>query len=170
MQQPSVKPNQIESFSDSSCFSIDDNPIEKRSCNAVLISWPPAEVNPSQQVIGLQPKLIIYVFTNHVDETTGVRQTGSKDMLTTLANDYRLVDQWEVHRPKDLLHEIWPDMTPSIEETRQVHIYAHSSLIKFTAVQSLPPAQPYDWEIDLQMALLALQAKQEVQSRGFPVK
>ena len=75
MQQPSVKPNQIESFSDSSCFSIDDNPIEKRSCNAVLISWPPAEVNPSQQVIGLQPKLIIYVFTNHVDETTGAARS-----------------------------------------------------------------------------------------------
>jgi hypothetical protein len=89
-------------------------------------------------------------------------------MLDTLANDYHLVDSWDVHRPKDILHEIWPDMTPSIEETRHVHIYAHNSVANLQAPQALPPMQSYDWEKDLHMALLALQAKQEMQAKGFP--
>lgn len=161
------KPNQIESFSDNSCFNYTDDPVDKLPCNSVLVSWPPAESNPSQELIKSEPKLIIYIFTNHIDENTNKRQTGCKEMLEMLSNDYHLIDHWESHRPKDILHDIWPDMTPSVEETRQVHIYAHSSIEGIEPVKTLPPSQPYDWEKDLQMALLALQAKQEVQARGF---
>jgi hypothetical protein len=120
----SDKPNQIESFADTHCYSYSNNPVDEQICN---------------------------------------------EMLATLSSDYRLLDQWESHRPKNILHDVWPDMTPSIAETRQVHIYAHSSADKIKPIKSLPPSQPYDWEKDFQMALLALQAKREVQSRGFPV-
>jgi len=161
------KPNQIESFADSRCYDFTDEPIEKTSCNAALVSWPPAESNPSQSLVGLAPELIIYIFTDHINETTNRRQTGSKQMLESLTNDYHLLDHWESYRPKNILHDIWPDMTPSIEENRQVHIYAHFSVKEIEAVKSLPPSTPYDWEQDLHMALLALQAKQEVQARGF---
>lgn len=89
-------------------------------------------------------------------------------MLSALAENYRLVDNWEINRPKDILHDIWPDMTPSIAETRHVHIYAHNSVDDLQPAQGLSPVQPYDWEKDLQMSLLALQAKHEVQGRGFP--
>jgi hypothetical protein len=165
----SDKPNQIELFADTDCYRFSNDPIEKLTCNTMLVSWPPAESNPSHDLIELRPKLIIYVFTNHIDENTNKRQTGSEEMLATLSNDYRLLDQWESLRPKNILHDVWPDMTPSIEEARQVHIYAHSSIGDINLVKSLPPSQPYDWEKDFQMALLALQAKREVQSRGFPV-
>ena len=168
IHQPSVKPNQIKHFSDASHFTYSDKPIGQQSCDAVLVSWPPEGSNPSLEFIEHAPRLIIYIFTNHIDENTHVKQTGSEEMLSILANDYQLIDQWEVKRPKDILHEIWPDMTPSIEENRQVHIYTHSSLKEIKPVKILTPAQPYDWEKDLQMALLALQAKQTLQLRGFP--
>ena len=72
-------------------------------------------------------------------------------------------------RPKDLLHEIWPDMTPSIEETREVRVYVRQDLDPAPLpAANLPPAKPYDWETELHMALLALEAKREIQARGFP--
>lgn len=169
IKRASDKPNQIESFADTDCYSYSNDSINKLSCNSILVSWPPAESNPTQDIADLKTRLIIYIFTNHIDENTNKRQTGSEEMLATLSKDYRLLDQWEFLRPKNILHEVWPDMTPSIEETRHVHIYAHSSIDNVNPVKSLPPSQPYDWEKDFQMALLALQAKREVQSRGFPI-
>ncbi len=165
----SDKPNQIELFTDSHCYEYSNDPVDKQACSTMLVSWPPAGSNPSHDLVKLTPKLIIYIFTTHIDENTQERQTGSEEMLATLSNDYRLLDHWESHRPKNILHDVWPDMTPSIEETRQVHIYAHTSVNDIQPIKSLPPSQPYDWEKDFQMALLALQAKREVQSRGFPV-
>jgi len=161
-------PNQIESFFDAEHFSYKTGALDQSPFDAALIAWPPSDSNPSEALVTQNTKLIIYIFTDHVDPDTQTRQTGSKAMLETLASDYRLVDSWDVVRPKDILHDIWPDMTPSIEETRHVHIYAHNSVGDLQPAKALPPVQCYDWEKDLQMALLALQAKQEVQSRGFP--
>jgi hypothetical protein len=167
-----IKPNQIESFLDDEHFAYRTGPLTELNnelhFDAALISWPPANSNPSTELVLCQTKLLIYIFTQHIDEATQQRQTGSEAMLTTLANDYRLIDSWDVIRPKDILHDIWPDMTPSIAETRHVHIYAHHSLDDLNPAQGLAPVQSYPWEKDLQMALLALQAKQEVQGRGFP--
>ena len=169
LQHPELKPNQIQIFCDETCFAYSEQPLSLQQFDAVLVSWPPSGVNPSSLLAELQAKLLIYVYTDHVEEASGLRQTGSRDMLDALQNDYREIDAWEVERPKDLLHEIWPDMTPSIEEVRKVRIFAHNSLDQLEPPRSLPPAQPYDWEKDLQMALLALQAKRQVQARGFPI-
>ncbi len=165
---PHNKPNQIASFFDAEHFSYSKKPLAQLTFDAALISWPPAHSNPSKALAQRKTKLLVYIFTEHTDPTTQQRQTGSDEMLSTLTGSYRLVDSWEVIRPKDILHSIWPDMTPSIEETRHVHIYAHNSVDDLQTPQAIPPAQSYDWEKDLQMALLALQAKQEVQARGFP--
>lgn len=167
-----IKPNQIESFLDAEHFAFRSEPFselkDELDFDAALVSWPPANSNPSTELVLRQTKLIIYIFTQHVDEKTQQRQTGSEEMLAALADDYHLIDSWHVNRPKDILHDIWPDMTPSIAETRHVHIYAHNSVDDLQPAQGLAPLQSYDWEKDLQMALLALQAKQEVQNRGFP--
>ncbi len=165
---PHNKPNQIASFFDAEHFSYSKKPLAQLTFDAALISWPPAHSNPSKALAQRKTKLLVYIFTEHTDPTTQQRQTGSDEMLSALTGSYRLVDSWEVIRPKDILHSIWPDMTPSIEETRHVHIYAHNSVDDLQTPQAIPPAQSYDWEKDLQMALLALQAKQEVQARGFP--
>lgn len=164
-----VKPNQIESFFDAEHFSYRDELLNELDFDAALISWPPTGSNPSTELVLRKTKLLIYIFTDHVDEKTQQRQTGSTEMLTTLADNYRLIDSWDTERPKDILHDIWPDMTPSISETRHVHIYARNSVEDLSPAHGLPPVQSYAWEKDLQMALLALQAKQEVTGRGFPV-
>jgi tetrahydromethanopterin S-methyltransferase subunit B len=161
-------PNQIESFFDAEHFSYKNEPLDQLPFDAALVAWPASDSNPSEALIAHNTKLIIYIFTEHVDPDTQQRQTGSDDMLKALDKDYRLIDSWDVVRPANILHDIWPDMTPSIEETRHVHIYAHNSVDDLQPAKALPPAQSYSWEKDLQMALLALQAKQEVQSRGFP--
>ncbi|MDT8385527.1 MAG: hypothetical protein RRB22_14055 [Gammaproteobacteria bacterium] len=174
LQHPSagVKPNQIESFYDAEHFAYRPGSFaalhHERPFDAALISWPPANSNPSPELVLGKTRLLIYVFTRHLDEQSQQPQTGSEAMLSALADDYRLIDSWEVLRPKDLLHDIWPDMTPSIAETRHVHIYAHRTLEDLQPAQGLAPVQSYDWEKDLQMALLALQAKQTLQGRGFP--
>ncbi len=149
---PHNKPNQIASFFDAEHFSYSKKPLAQLTFDAALISWPPAHSNPSKALAQRKTKLLVYIFTEHTDPTTQQRQTGSDEMLSTLTGSYRLVDSWEVIRPKDILHSIWPDMTPSIEETRHVHIYAHNSVDDLQTPQAIPPAQSYDWEKDLQMA------------------
>jgi hypothetical protein len=169
LRHPELKPNQIESFHDKECFSYSDQALSVQHFDAVLVSWPPSGVNPSPLLAELNTKLLMYIYTDHVDDASGLRQTGTTDLLDALQEDYREIDAWQVQRPKDLLHEIWPDMTPSIEEIRQVRVFAHSSLPTLEPAHSLPPTQPYDWEKDLHMALLAMQAKREIEARGFPL-
>lgn len=168
LRHPEIKPNQIESFCDESCFGFSEQLLSQHNFDAALVCWPPSGTNPTPLLIELKTKLLIYIFTEHVDESSGLRQTGSDEMLSALTDDYREIEAWEVERPKDLLHEIWPDMTPSIEEVRKVHIFAHKSVDTLEPAQSLPTAEAYDWEKDLYMALLALQAKREAQAHGFP--
>ena len=168
-REEDILPNQIESFFDAEHFSFQNKPLAQLQFDAALIAWPPSDTNPSEALASRNTKLIIYVFTNHVDQNTDQRQTGSEAMLTTLGKDYHLIDSWDVVRPKDILHEVWPDMTPSIEETRHVHIYLHNSVDDLQPANTLPPQQGYDWEKDLHMALLALEAKREVMARGLPV-
>jgi len=162
------KPGQIGAFFDAQCFRYSDAPIAELDFDAALVSWPPAGVNPTPELLARRPALIVYIYTEHQDESTGMPQTGSADMFDGLDAHYREMDAWTVHRPKDLLHEIWPDMTPSIEEDRRVRVFVDRELPEITVPPSLPPTQPYDWEKDLQMALLALQAKQQLRKRGFP--
>ena len=163
------KPNQIESFFDNNNYQFSDARLEDCDCDVVFTSWIPAGTNPTPAIIAKQPKLIIYVYTEHKNPETGERQSGTDDMFEGINHHYHLVDQWSITRPENLFHEIWPDLTPNIEETRHTRIYAHQQLAEIPQPDVLPEAAPYDWELELAMAQLALKAKQEIQARGFPV-
>ena len=163
-----IKENQITAFYDADCYEFNTREQIQIPCDMVLASWIPSQQNPTIDILQLAPKLIVYIYTEHVDANSGQRQTGSDDMFDALQYDYHLVDSWSITRPKDLLHEIWPDMTPSIEETRITKIYAANSIAleKITIKDDMPP---YDWEKELNMALLALEAKQDLRARGINV-
>ena len=162
------KPNQIESFFDADCYRLLKRNELTPSCDLLLASWIPAGLNPTPDILKFNPKLIAYVYTEHVDENSGQRQTGTDDMFDALQENYNLLESWTVNRPKDLLHEIWPDMTPNIEETRITKVYAHNDLT-IKKIESTSDNEAYDWENDLQMASLALEAKQELRARGMNV-
>lgn len=155
-------PNQINEFFDADVYRYSDNDFAHENADAVLVSWPTSEANPTPAIISKQPKLIIYVYTEHNNKENGKRQTGTNDMFDALSESYQLIDHWSVIRQKDLLHEIWPDMTPNIEEHRLVRIYAHRDATTITKIELTDAVTPYDWEYDLHMAELALQAKREI--------
>ena len=163
-----VKHNQIKSFYDKDCYQFIDRKNLSKTCDVILASWIPTQLNPTPDILNFSPKIIAYVYTEHVDQTNGQRQTGTDDMFDALEKDYVLVDSWSNHRPLNLLHEIWPDMTPSIEETRITRIYGSID----AGIKKLEPIETdstYDWEVDLQMALLAHEAKQQLRSRGMNI-
>lgn len=163
-----IKQNQISSFFDAECYSFIESNEVQPNCELVFASWIPSEANPTPAILELSPALIVYVYTDHVNENTGQRQTGSNAIFDALADNYYLLDSWTVHRPKDLLHDPWPDLTPSIEENRITKIYA-SSKYKLDRITRIEPAPVYDWEKELQMALLTIEAKQDLRSRGIRV-
>jgi uncharacterized membrane protein len=111
------------------------------------------------------PKLIVYIHTDHVNEETGVAQTGTPEAYTHLPARYRLVDQWSVTRPADMFYEIWPDLSRCIEETRQVKIYADEPWHEMTPVAAHATGV-YDWEKELEIIQLALEAKSILRARG----
>ena len=161
------KPNQIPEFYDDSCFAYINNDLVQSQCDCIMAAWMPNGENPTPKIVKLKPKLIIYIYTEHKNEKTGVRQTGTDDMINSIPDEYLLIDQWSITRPENILHEIWPDMTPSIEETRLTRIYVNKKYHTINKANNLTIKTAYDWEIDLQMALLAIEAKKVVQSNGF---
>lgn len=163
-----TKPCQIPSFYDNECYEFLETLEDEQVTEAILVAWPPAESNPTQELLARNAKLLVYVFTEHVDESSGKRQTGSENMLKDLADQYTVIDEWTVVRENNILHEIWPDMTPSIEETRIVKIFAKRDL-QFSSVGNASSFSVYDWEKDLQMASLALEAKQVLRAQGIRV-
>ena len=162
-------PNQIASFHDEAVYEFSDDALANIQCDAVFVSWPPSNINPMPAIAEQRPGLIITAYTDHINPDSHQRQTGTDNMFDSLPDHYKLIDYWTVTRAKDLLHEIWPDMTPSIEENRQVRIYADAPYHGLALPATLPPCTPYDWEQDLYMAELALEAKREMVMRGFPV-
>ena len=163
-----IKDNQITNFYDADCYEFIEHNQLQSTCDVVFASWIPSQHNPTPGIVKLKPKLIIYVYTEHVDNQSKQRQTGSDDMFDALQNDYHLLDSWSVTRPRDVLHEVWPDMTPSIEETRITKVYAANQLPlgKNTVEQQFTP---YDWEKELHMALLAIEAKNNLRARGVNI-
>jgi len=168
-QSEAYKPNQIAEFYDNDHFSFSPGRVEDLPCEAILASWVPSNFNPTPVMIKNKPKLFIYIYTEHKNHDTGVRQTGTDDMFDEIPDDYTLIDDWSVTRPENLLHDIWPDMTTNIEETRFVRIYAQKKFEHISPINNLPELPCYDWEKDLRMALLALEAKQQIDDRGFIV-
>ena len=171
LQDPDDKPNQITDFRDPDVYELRTGKAADMDFpfDVAFSSWMPPEVDVTPDIVEHRPRLIVYIHTDHVDESTGRHQTGTAEAFTGLPPEYKLIDSWSVTRPKDLFYEVWPDLTPSIEETRQVKIYADEPYHDLQVDTSSDVLQPYDWELDLQMATLSLEAKDMLRSRGYPV-
>jgi hypothetical protein len=169
LQKNIPKPNQIKSFYDTTCYRFSDTSLDKIECDGVFTSWPPSGINPTSEILLCDPKIIVYIYTNHVEPGTQNRQTGTDNMFDEINARYRLLDSWSVTKPKDLLFEIWPDMTRNIEETRHTRIYLRTDHEPMDKISSVSSFKLYDWEKDLRMAQLALEAKLELFLQGYRV-
>ena len=163
------KPNQIEKFASENYHpkvqSLADyhGPVD-----LLLSSWMPSNTDISDDVKRLHPTIVIYIFSEHTNPETGEWQTGKENAFgEQLGDDYHLIDDWQVIRQENLLHEVWPDLTGNIAETRFVRVYAKTG--SGITQQELEDTDPsYDWEDELIMTETALAAKQEMMRRGFP--
>ncbi len=162
-------PCQIEDFSDYTvCQRRQENIASLTDHIDVAISaWMPSGKNRTPAILAHDPKLVVFFYTDHVSDD-GVPQTGTTAAYHDLPDSYRLIAEWSILRPKDILHEVWPDLTPSIEEERKVRIFAAPAYHDITVV---PPVEPmartgYAWEADLDMALTTLKAKEFLRQQG----
>ncbi len=171
IHDPADKPNQIPDFYDDAVFTRSAANYQNVdfAFDVAFSAWMPAGLDRTPEIVQYRPKLIVFIHTDHVDESSGQPQTGTMAAFRELPAHYRLVAAWSITRPQDLFHEIWPDLTPSIEETRHVKIYADEPYHGIDVGTELPPAEPYDWEQELDMALTALEAKAYMREKGFPV-
>ncbi|MBI5450176.1 MAG: hypothetical protein HY940_02350 [Gammaproteobacteria bacterium] len=171
LRQPGGKPNQIAEFHDPFCYQFRDGTLADigEEFDVVFSAWMPAGVNVTPQIIQRRPKLIIFIHTDHVDTASGLPQTGTPQAFRELPADYALIAEWSITRPDNLLHEVWADLTPSIEELRHVKVYAATPFHGIDVRPAPFDSGLYDWEYELDMALTALQAKQALRAQGFPV-
>ncbi len=166
------KPNQIESFYDDSCYKIKNQAISEVDfpVDIVFSSWMPSCKNISDDIIRLNPKLVVYIFTEHTNEFSGERQTGtSQSFGELLPESYQLIDEWQVTRTANLFNEIWPDISENIEENRFVRIFANEGFHHLKKNGDIKKVAGYDWEKELLMAETAHKAKESMKQRGFPV-
>lgn len=169
VRDPAAKRNQIESFYDPEFYSLREQPLETVDFpfDVAFSSWMPAGQNLTPQLLRHRPKLVFYVYTDAVDQK-GQSITGVPAAFENLPEPYQLVAEWTVTRPKDLFHDVWPDLTPSPELHRHTRIYAAEPYAEIS-LEGIQPATPYDWESDLEMALLALEAKELLRAQGVVV-
>jgi hypothetical protein len=164
-----AKPNQIPGFFDADAYAWHDGDVAEQDWDVVFSAWMPSGINMTPKIIAAAPKLIVFIHTDHVDESTGLAQTGTSEAFTDLPANYRQILDWTIERPADLFHEVWPDLTPSIAETRHVRVYADEPWQAIDIGNELEPLPPYDWEKELDMALTAYEAKQLLRDQGYPV-
>lgn len=171
LADPADKPNQIAEFHDPSCYEASTDTLETltRPIDVAFSAWMPAGINRTPAIAAHAPKLIVFIHTDHVDASSGLRQTGTAEAYTQLPARYRQIAEWSITRPKDLLHGVWPDLTPSIEETRHVRIFADEPYRGIHVEREMEAVDPYDWERELDLALTALEAKEYLRTRGFTV-
>lgn len=171
LRDPNDKPNQIAEFYDPEHYTLREGRIEDVDFpfDVAFSAWMPSGQNFTPAIVAHRPKMIVYVYTEHVNDFSKLRQTGTAEAFDDLPGNYRVVDEWSILRPKDMLHTAWPDLTPSLEETRIVRIYADAGFHDLAPYAPAELAQPYDWEAELEMALLVLEARQELRSRGIVV-
>ncbi|HHM05232.1 MAG TPA: hypothetical protein ENJ19_05760 [Gammaproteobacteria bacterium] len=169
VRDPSAKPNQIRDFYDRERYQMRETAIAAIdfAFDVAFSSWMPSGKNYTPEIVKHRPKLIVFVHTQHINEETGEPQTGVPEAFTDLPEHYTLIHEWGTIRPRDLFHEIWGDLTPSIEETRYTKVYTDVPYVDISVPDYLPPAHPYDWEKELEMALLALQAKEHLRAQGM---
>ena len=171
LNDPADKPNQIADFFDSAVYrryEEAERPVDF-SFDVAFSAWMPAGVNRTPEMLQYRPKLMVYIHSDHMDESSGLPQTGTAEAYRELPEHYHLVASWSITRPRDVLHEVWPDLTPSIEEIRQVKIYADTPWHDIDVSETLAPVEPYDWERELEMALTALEAKAHLRAQGVAV-
>lgn len=168
VRDPAAKPNQIEDFYDPACYEVRHTTIANIDFpfDVAFSSWMPAGVNQTPLILKHRPKLIVFVFTDHVDND-GNPQTGVPAAFTQLPDHYQLIEEWSITRPQNILHDIWPDLTPSLEEVRHTRIYADAPYHAIELPDQPSAGASYDWESELEMALLALQAKNSLRVSGI---
>ncbi len=170
LRDDALLPCQIEDFNDASVCQrrSEDIATLKDPIDVAVSAWMPSAINRTPAIIAHQPKLIVFFYTDHVGEEDGKPQTGTPAAYHDLPDDYRLIAEWSILRMADILHEVWPDLTPSIEEERKVRIFAAKP---YQEIAVVPPAEPaaktgYAWEADLEMALTSLKAKEFLRQQG----
>lgn len=170
-RDPDAKPNQIADFYDPDYYEMRSGKIDAIDFpfDVAFSAWMPSEVNCTPDILRYRPKLIVYVHTDHTDEISGRKQTGTTAAYNELPSHYRLIGEWSITRPKDFLNEIWVELTPSIEETRMVKIFADEPYHDVNVNVDLGEAAPHGWENELDMVLTALKAKLHLRDAGFPV-
>ncbi len=171
LRDPADKPNQIEEFFDPDCYRRLDATIDTldRPFDVALSAWMPSGVNRMPAIVLRRPKLIVFIHTDHIDTSTGRRQTGTEEAYRDLPDHYQMIAEWSIVRPENLFQDIWPELTPSIEETRQVKIFADAPWHDIHVHREIDAVDPYDWEMDLDMALTAHEAKIALREKGFNV-
>jgi len=169
LRDATTRPNQIANFYDAEVYRWYEGELKDKSWDAVFSAWMPAGTNITPTIIAATPKLIVFIHTDHVDESTGMAQTGTAEAFPDLPANYRQILDWTIDRPADLFHEVWPDLTQNIAETRRVRIYADEPWHDIDVGSHLEPQTPYDWEKELDMALTSYQAKMLLREQGYPV-
>ncbi len=165
------KPNQIKDFHDSACYEMRELSIETVDFpfDVAFSSWMPAGKNLTPAMLKHAPKLVVFVHTDHVDETTGIPQTGTPEAFRDLPAHYKLIAEWSITRPQDMFHESWPDMSQNIEETRHVKVYADAPFHHLNTPDDDLSGEKYPWENELEMILLALEGKTQLRAMGHQV-
>jgi len=171
LRDPTAKPNQIANFYDADKYTLKEQAVAAIDFefDVAFSAWMPSGQNLTPEIVKHKPKLIVFFYTEHTDEVNNVPQTGTPEAFTALPENYALIAEWSITRPKDCLHEVWEELTPSIEEVRHIKIYANTPWQDIDLGKGLEPAEPYDWETELDMVLTALNAKAHLRSQGFPV-
>jgi len=169
VRDPAAKIYQIKDFYDHDHYDLRERPLEEIDFpfDVAFSCWMPSGKNYTPLILEHQPKLIVFIHTKHISEETGEPQTGVPEAFTDLPSRYQLVHEWGMTRPKDLFYDVWPDLTPSIEETRYVKVYADQDYHHIAVEDDQPSADPYDWEQELEMALLARQAMEHLRVHGM---
>lgn len=171
LKDPADKPNQIESFCDPEVYEALDASLDTldRPFDVALSAWMPSGINRTPAILLRRPKLIIFIHTDHTDTSTGRRQTGTEEAYRDLPSHYAQIAEWSIERPENLFHDIWPELTPCIGETRHVRIFADEPWQGIHVHSEIEAVDPYAWEIDLDMALTAIEAKASLREKGFRV-
>lgn len=169
LRDPAAKPNQILDFRDPTCTELHNGSVQTIDFpfDVAFSSWMPPGINLTPAILRHEPKLIVYVHTDHIDASSDRPQTGAPEAFSELPTRYRLLDHWSITRPADLFHDIWPDLSGNIAETRHVKIFADLPFQDIPPYTETVPDACYDWEGELTMILLAREAKAHLHTLGY---
>jgi len=165
------KPNQISEFYDKECYELRDTKLGDVDFgfDVAFSAWMPSGENFSPDIFKHRPKLVIFIYTEHVNEHSKQRQTGTNDAFDQLPDGYKVIDEWSITRPENLMQQAWPDLSGNIEEVRHVKVIADEPYHDVAQYAPEQMAEPYGWEAELEMALLTIEAKEHLRSQGIAV-